>query len=243
MRTAILIPARMESKRLPGKPLLPAGGKPVIQWTIDAARASKQATCVAVVTDSNEIVKQLVCQSPAIDVLLIEGQYRNGTERTARTVPHPSIDRWKPQLFVNLQCDEVDLTGEDLDMLLAAFAADPSICVATLACPLQLHDRADNAVVKIVPDRRGNAVYFSRWDLGAASLQHVGVYAIRAASLQKYRDWPVGSCEQTENLEQLRWLENGIPIRVVQLDRHVRSINTERDLTEFNATCGTAVTA
>ncbi len=235
----IVIPARMASSRLPGKPLAKAGNHALLRWAVDAARACKQASIYFVATDSPDIrqwceMKSVPCwyEDPATG-------YTCGSERVA----HAIEGQWKhhhPKLVVNLQCDEPDITGEDLDTLILFAGRHRHAMCSTLSCPWEDGTRGPDAkgtgdwpdVVKVVTDLQSRAMYFGRGEIPGDV--HVGVYCFRIPALMTYRNCAPTPLEKAESLEQLRMLEHGVPIHVYHLDTPKRSIDNPVDLQEFN---------
>jgi len=248
---AIVIPARMESTRLPGKPLRDARGKLLLMHAWEAAHGTEAAqggAMVFVATDSRKIRDW--CRTTGICCHFDEStEHPTGSDRVAAAITYGSRQEGRPgfdrlKLVVNLQCDEPDVTSEDLDRLIAHMFRNPHAHCMTFSCPWPSGLRARELMlcegmadypdtVKVLTDRYDNAIYFGRGEL--AGDVHVGVYAFSIGALNSFADFPRGLYEQHENLEQLRLLENGLTIRVLPLDRHVRSINTWGDLDAFNA--------
>lgn len=250
---AIVIPARMESTRLPGKPLRMVRGKSMVLWAWEAAKASKRAGFAAIVTDSLEIADW--CSGDIPMMADYRGSHPTGSDRIAAAMGFRDGDDdtyvafsgvWPgfvdhAKIIVNLQCDEPDITGADLDRLIEELIDHSLVQVATYRCrrDADMHGTegwdqpiAETHVVKVVCDHNDNALYFSR--AGIPGDIHVGVYAFRRKILESFARYPQGDLEKAEDLEQLRLLENGIPIRVLDLGRSVRSVNTEADLKAVN---------
>lgn len=232
---AIIIPARMESSRFPGKAMADARGKPLIQWAVEAAKASQLAECKAVVTDSVEIYNWCG-ENDVHSVLMQQRTYATGSDRVfGATEFLRGFGRGPFKVVVNLQCDEPDITGEDLDRLIEEVVTHrrPVVTYAfELTDPIDL---IAHNIVKVIVDHNGDAIYFSRLALSGAHLIHVGVYAYRMNELRSFANRPQSSLEKAEDLEQLRLIEVGVPIRVLDLGRPVTSINTTGDLQTWNA--------
>ncbi len=213
MTPLVVIPARMESTRFPGKPLCELGSRPLLAHAV--AAAGVWPTVVA--TEDAEI--SAWCNA-AGTWCIDTGPARNGTERAAiinRQLGFPVV--------VNLQCDEPDLTEADLRLLVAGLARAP---VATLACPISEEERAWYDCVKVTVDSRGMAGDFFRQP--GPGLAHVGAYAFCQEALISYGNWPVSQREQWESLEQLRFVEHRLPVSVGVLNRPVISINRPEDV-------------
>lgn len=233
---AIIIPARMESSRLPGKPLLETRGKPLIQWAIEAAAASKLAGFVAVATDSSAIYDW--CFDRRFDrgyecILQVcsARPFVTGSDRVAATAE--SAGPFK--IVVNLQCDEPEITGKDLDRLIAEVQLHRRPVATYAFTGISDIARHSRDTVKLVIDDNRDAIYFSRKPFAGSMWIHAGVYAYRFNELRSFANHGQSTLEKAENLEQLRLIEAGVPIRVLDLGRPVVSINTEDDLREWNA--------
>lgn len=237
----IVIPARYGSTRLPGKPLLPVAGKPMIVHVCE--RALEAGDEVYLATDD-----QRICEAVAglpVTALLTRPEHASGTERIAEVAD--TLGWPDDALVVNLQGDEPLMRPELIRSLAGALAGQSAARVATLAAPI--HDPAEvfnpNAV-KVVTDQRGHALYFSRAPMpwhrdsfaqpqphlpeGFPWLRHIGIYAYSAGFLRQYVNWPVSRLEVVEALEQLRILWQGEPVLVVPVEQAPEAgIDTEAD--------------
>ncbi len=245
----VVIPARLGATRLPGKPLLRATGRFLIQHVHDRAREIASATAVLVATDSDEIAAAV--RSFGGDAVLTSPACATGTDRVAEAAAGRSED-----VVVNLQGDEPEFVPADVDALVAAMLADPSLPMGTIAAPARADDFVRPSVVKVVRDRAGRALYFSRAPIPfvrdqtdhsdavrgggdaaattrAAPLRHVGIYAFRRWALAEFAALPSTPLEQAEKLEQLRALENGWAIHVVVGRRAPPGIDTKDDYEAF----------
>lgn len=233
----IVIPARHASVRLPGKPLLLLAGKPMLQWVHESARRSRAST-VVIATDDERIAS--AARGFGADVQMTAATHASGTDRIAEVV---RARGWgAEEIVVNLQGDEPLMPHMLVDQVAALLLEHRGDDMATLAAPLvDAEAFADPNVVKLVTDRRGRALYFSRAPIpcerdGASALpvgarRHIGLYAYRVRALQALAALPTTPLEQLEKLEQLRALENGLAIRVA--DAAVapgQDVNTAADL-------------
>ncbi len=237
MKAVIVIPARYASTRLPGKPLILIQNKPLIQWVWERAMKVKKASRVVVATDDERIARAV--EYFGGEAAMTSPEHPSGTDRMAEVARKVKAD-----LYVNLQGDEPLIDPKEIDRLIAGIGSAP---IATLAH--EVEDAADLAnpnVVKVVADRAGNALYFSRspiplWrDAGKQSKsrgavkpvywRHIGIYAYRAAALKAFVKLPPGALERAESLEQLRALENGLAIRVVPTKMRCHGVDTPADL-------------
>ena len=233
----IVIPARFDSSRLPGKALLPLAGKPMLQWVHERARASR-ADEVIVATDDERIAN--AARGFSAEVAMTARSHVSGTDRIAEVA---ATRNWaSDDIVVNVQGDEPLIPPPIINQVAELLAANPRADIATLASKLdQAADLADPNTVKVACDPTGRALYFSRAPipfnrdqpatLTPASLRHVGIYAYRVAALRKLASLPPGRLEQIEKLEQLRALENGLEIRVaLAVERPLADVNTAADL-------------
>lgn len=239
MTVAIIIPARLDSTRLPRKLLLDLGGKPVIQRTYEQAIRSTRAATVLIATDSTEI--GAAAKGFGATVIMTDPAHQSGTERIAEAAS--GIDA---SVIVNIQGDEPEIDPAHIDALIGTHEA-ATLFASTLACPFPAHlDPADPAAVKAVlgPTLPGapqsfEAIYFTRalapFPRDAASPAqgefhlHIGAYAYGRDALMRFAAAPAGRLERIEKLEQLRILEMGEKIAVRVVDRAARGIDTRSD--------------
>lgn len=228
-----VIPARYASTRLPGKPLALIGEVPMVEWTARGASRSRYIDDLVIATD-DERVKDAM-ESYGRTVVLTSGDLKSGTDRVAMAAARRECD-----LVVNIQGDEPLVRGEMIDVLVEAMMSDETVPMATLAHPLSSEEAASPNAVKVVTDMRGRALYFSRSSIpylrrppreGAESHNlHIGIYAFRRDFLLKFAALPPSPLEMAEGLEQLRALEYGFPIRVVETAYRVVGVDTPDDL-------------
>ena len=231
MKKAVIIPARYGSSRLPGKPLIRLKGKPLVQYAFEIAR-STSAEVVLVATDDERILQTV--RGFGGDAVMTSPDHPSGTDRVAEVIREMEVE-----LVVNLQCDEPLLEPRYIEELFEAFG-DPRIQMATLVGPLSQQQWLDPNTVKVVRDREGFALYFSRAPIPhprdgggpreGVYWRHIGVYAYRKETLLTLTSLPPSPLEEEEKLEQLRALENGIRIFTVICPHRSPSIDTEEDL-------------
>lgn len=239
----VVIPARLRSTRLPGKPLLPIAGKPMVQHVWEQARKSG-ATRVVIATDDASIVD--ACQAFGAEVLLTRADHESGTDRLAEVAAHLGLPA--DAIVVNVQGDEPLIPPVIIDQVAANLAAHPEAGIATLAEPIPDPATVFNPnAVKVVSDKRGLALTFSRaplpWarDTFAHGLQqlpegvpyrrHIGMYAYRVGFLQDFVNWGPCWLEQVEALEQLRALWHGVGIHVEDaIEAPAVGVDTPEDL-------------
>jgi 3-deoxy-manno-octulosonate cytidylyltransferase (CMP-KDO synthetase) len=223
----VAIPARLESTRLPRKPLLDCAGHPLLWHTWQAGVRWAGFERVWIVTDSEEI--RQVMAGYGANVVFDPREYRNGTRRIGG-----ALDRLPGSGYlVNLQCDEPQLEPDDFEELVAVvgFHHAPVAHIGTLAAPRPRGaDRPDD--VKVVVNRRGRAMHFTRERLPGA-WHHVGAYIFRRNRFAAIQELPPGRLAELERLEQLDWLEAGLTVRVVHLDCRPLAVNTTTDLEAF----------
>lgn len=231
-----IIPARLAATRLPNKPLLDIAGKPMIQWVYEHAREARSLAEVLVATPDEEILRAV--EAFGGKAVITSAEHLSGTNRLAEAAQSPACP--DADVIVNIQGDEPLLDPAAIDLLAAAILADPTVPMASLMCPLQNDEADDPAVVKVVTDPRGFALYFSRARIPyprqpAESWKHIGVYAYTRDFLLKFPMLCPTPLEQAESLEQLRALENGYPIRMVATDFAPTSVDTPDDLEKVRA--------
>lgn len=231
MKTMALIPARYAATRFPAKLMQPLAGKSVIRHTYENTRDTLLFDEVMVVTDHEIIFNEIVRNGGY--AVMSRGIFESGSDRIAEAVKDIDVD-----IVVNVQGDEPFVNKRALELLLQSFT-DESVQVASLMCPMT--DEADvlnPSFVKVVVDRAFRALYFSRSPIpfrrnqasSIAYWKHIGIYGYRKSALLSFTSWEKSPLESTEMLEQLRYLEHGVPIRMVQVDEAPLSIDTPEDL-------------
>jgi 3-deoxy-manno-octulosonate cytidylyltransferase (CMP-KDO synthetase) len=238
-RVAVIIPARFGASRFPGKPLADLGGKPVVAHVVERALRARGADVVAVATDDERIGE---AARRAGAQVVITGPAATGTDRVALAaralVPRPDV-------VVNLQGDEPMLEPEAVEAVIRAVLDGAEM--ATLARPLDPEEWLGTQAVKVVTDARGDALYFSRapiphrrgGGMPAIARAHVGIYGFTAEALERFAGLPAGRLEQEEALEQLRALEHGLRIRVVDTNYTAFGVDTPEDLERARALVAT----
>lgn len=235
LRIAGVIPARLNSTRLPRKVLRELAGRPMVEWVWRAAAGSGQMNSVVVATDSDEVAD--VCRERGVPVAMTSPTCASGSDRVREVARQIEAD-----IYVNIQGDEPTLTPDFFAPLLEIFDR-PEVQVATLAvrCPAdEIHN--PNAV-KVVTALDGKALYFSRatipYDRDQAGFagyrKHLGIYAYRKAALERFAELPPGWLESIEKLEQLRLLEAGVDIYVAAAPADTIGVDTEDDLQRAEA--------
>lgn len=238
-----IIPARASSSRLPDKPLLDIGGKPMVVRTAEQA-ARSNASRVIVATDDARI--QDVVSRHGFTTLLTRADHPTGTDRLSEAAAQLGLA--PDAIVVNVQGDEPLIDPEHINAVAALLAEHPQASIATCACPLADAQALFNPnVVKVVCDQQQRALYFSRAPIpwardalahgervlasGLPALHHIGLYAYRASFLAQFPGLPSGPLEHFESLEQLRALENGYAIAVQTMASHpATGVDTAEDL-------------
>ena len=232
MKSVIVIPARYGSTRFPGKSLARLQGRPMIQWVWEAASRSRLSDTVIVATDDDRIAD--VAAKFGADVVMTKKSHRSGTDRIAEVA-----DKVSAQLYVNVQGDEPLLSPGAVDDLIRGMAESPRTPIGTLAHRIEKRAEWESPeVVKVVCNRHNEALYFSRsplpfmrtWDAKAKLLRHVGIYAYRANALATFVSLKPSALEQAESLEQLRALEHGMTIQVIETKYRCFGVDTPSDL-------------
>ena len=230
-----IIPARYASSRFPGKPLALINGKPMVQWVYERVQSS-EVRDLAVATDDERIADCV--RGFGGKVVMTSPDHASGTDRCgeAALAMQPADN----DVVINIQGDEPLISPKEIHLLASAFE-DRSVQIATLVNPF--HDDAllqNPNVVKVVKAKNGNVLYFSRLPIpylrGESAVapknyyRHIGIYAYRYGVLRQIVKLPTSELENSEKLEQLRWLENGYTIRALECDYQGIGVDTPEDL-------------
>lgn len=233
-----VIPARLASTRLPRKVLRDIGGRPLIAWVYEAARRSPLLGDVLVATDADEVAE--VCRAHGIPAVLTSVEHASGTDRVWEVAQGRAAD-----VYVNVQGDEPCITPGHIERLVHPFITHPDTQVSTLKILATDAEKPNPAVNKVVVDADHHALYFSKYPIpydrdgaGAPVYKHIGLYAYRRAALEAFHRLPPSFLERTERLEQLRFLENGIAITVMETTEPTIGVDTEEDLRAAAAQLG-----
>ncbi len=240
MKVLGLIPARYASTRFPGKPLAVIAGKPMIQWVYE--RASEVFEWCYVATDDDRI-KQVV-QAFGGKVVMTSELHRSGTDRCAEALDIIQSElNVEFDVVVNIQGDEPFIQSQQLNRVISCFA-NPDVQIATLVKAFAANEDIFNPnSPKVIMNTKGEAIYFSRsvipfirgkepqqWQSTHVFYKHIGLYAYRPDILRKITRLPQTTLELAESLEQLRWIENGYRITVVETDLETLAVDTPEDL-------------
>ncbi|MBQ2644984.1 3-deoxy-manno-octulosonate cytidylyltransferase [bacterium] len=234
-KTAIIIPARYNSKRLNGKPLIKVCNKPIIQWVWERASLVKGADAVIIATDNQEIYD--TAKAFGANVEMTSENHKCGSDRIAEVAErHPEFD-----IIINLQGDEPTIDPLCVEEVITGLKEDKNADITTLATFVRAEDDKDDPnMVKVVFDKDYYALYFSRSKIPyernyevADFYKHIGIYGYRRESLFKMIKLEQSKIEKAESLEQLRALYNGMKIKVVPVLYNSIGIDTIDDLNLF----------
>jgi 3-deoxy-manno-octulosonate cytidylyltransferase (CMP-KDO synthetase) len=240
MNVICIIPARYASTRLPGKPLKLIAGRPMIQWVYEQAKKAVKPAEVIVATDDARVFDAVLAFGGK--ACMTREDHPNGTSRLAEVAEkYPEAD-----VIVNVQGDEPMIPPEVIDRLAEAFEKEPELQMATMKARMQESEYGDPSAVKVVTDKNGYALFFSRsllpYPRNKSDLfkvyKHVGIYAYTRTFLMQYAAMAPTPLEQVESLEQLRVLENGYKIKVLESDFQGVGVDTQADLDAVNKLLG-----
>ncbi len=233
-KVIVVIPSRYASTRLPGKALVQLAGKPMVQHVYERAKRAQTVHRVLVATDDQRIIDAVTAFGG--EARMTRADHRTGTERIAEVAVHEDGD-----VFVDVQGDEPLIDPAAIDTAVGALLEEPQAQISTVATAIRhAGDIMDPNVVKTVLDFDGNALYFSRapipWirdtqqKLHVKYWKHLGLYVFQREALLEFPTLPQGELEKIEQLEQLRWLENGWKIRVAEVAHDAVSVDVPEDV-------------
>jgi len=231
MKKIAMIPARYAATRFPGKLMQLLGGKSVIRHTYDATVDTGLFDEVVVVTDSELIINEI--SATGGKAIMSKLEHESGSDRIAEAAAHMDVD-----IIVNVQGDTPFVKRNPLKKLLQQFD-DGSVQVASLMQAINNYDDiVDPNFVKVAVDKNMNSLFFSRSvipyqrdkNIAVTYYEHIGIYAFRKLALLNFTQWPVSTLEAAEKIECLRYLENGVPLRMVVVDNMGVEIDTPQDL-------------
>jgi len=230
-----VIPARLASTRLPRKVLREIAGRPLVAWVYEAARKASDLDEVLVATDADEVMQ--ACARLGIPAALTSGDHPSGTDRVWEIAQTRAAD-----VYVNIQGDEPFVTAGHVARLVEPFRTTPETQVSTL-CIRATPDEVDaRHVNKVVFGAGGRALYFSKFGIpfdrdgrGAVRYKHIGLYAYRRPALETFHRLPPSTLERIEGLEQLRFLEHGVSITVMETTEPTIGVDTEEDFRAVEA--------
>jgi 3-deoxy-manno-octulosonate cytidylyltransferase (CMP-KDO synthetase) len=231
MKVLGVIPARYQSSRLPGKPLMLIGGKPMIQRVYENARTALCLDELIVATDDQRIYDAVVAFGGKVEMTAVN--HPTGTDRLAEVAR-----RHEEEIIINIQGDEIMIQGTVIDAVTRPLLEDPALVMTTAKTRLTDPDQLQEpSVVKVVTDGQGYALYFSRYPIPfprhpeqAEYWQHIGLYGYQRDFLLQYSQLPQSRLELAESLEQLRALTNGYRIKVAEVKFQAVGVDTPEDL-------------
>jgi 3-deoxy-manno-octulosonate cytidylyltransferase (CMP-KDO synthetase) len=230
-----VIPARFASTRFPGKVLAPISSKPMLQHVYERASQARYLTSTIIATDDDRVYR--AARSFGARVRMTRADHLSGTDRVAEVASAEDA-----AIVVNIQGDEPLIDPAAIDIAILPVAQEDDIVMATLKKKIEsAREIGDPNVVKVVTDAAGDAIYFSRCPIpfyregSGEYFKHIGLYVYRSDFLLSYSALPVGPLERAERLEQLRALENGFRIRVVETEYESLGVDTPEDLERVSA--------
>ena len=232
MKAVAVIPARYSSTRFPGKPLAIIAGKPMVQWVYENAMGCDVIEEVVVATDNYEI--EDVVKGFGGKVCITAEDHKSGTDRIAEAAEKIDAD-----IIVNLQCDEPLLPPDAIRAAVEPLQNDTSVNMSTLKTKINNPEDISNPnIVKVITDVNGNAVYFSRFGIPYVRdhqiqvdfFKHIGLYVYRRDFLYSFTRMPLSQLETAESLEQLRAIENGFTIKVVETSYNPVGVDVPEDV-------------
>jgi 3-deoxy-manno-octulosonate cytidylyltransferase (CMP-KDO synthetase) len=237
-----VIPARFSSTRFPGKVLALISSKPMLQHVYERASQARYLTSVIIATDDGRIYE--AAKGFGARVRLTRSDHLSGTDRVAEVAASETAE-----IIVNIQGDEPLIDPAAIDAAILPVVHEPEVLMATLKKRIENpREISDPNVVKVITDRAGDAVYFSRCpipylregDAATPHFKHIGLYVYQREFLLEYSTLPVGPLETAERLEQLRALENGYRIRVTETEYESLGVDTPADLDRVSSLFATA---
>ena len=230
MRFVGVIPVRFESSRLPGKPLVEIAGRPIIWWVHEQVCQAKHLSEVLVATDSERVFETV--KDFGGKAVMTGTEHHCGTDRIGEVA-----QSFEGEVFVNIQGDLPAIAPQTIDQICAPFEKGSQVQVTTARVQITDLVQIQNPnIVKVVVDNRNRALYFSRSiiphsrDGSTVCYKHVGVYAYKRHSLQMFCRLKPSRLERIEGLEQLRFLENGVPIEVIEVDDNSPAVDVPEDI-------------
>ncbi len=235
MKIICVIPARYASTRLPGKPLADIAGKPMIVRVYERALQAKVPSEVIAAVDDERVFEAV--KAAGGNAVMTKKDHPTGTDRLAEV----ALKCEDADVIINIQGDEPLIDPQIIDDLAQQFIDDEDLQMATVKTPMNEDEKAEPGNVKVITDKNGYALYFSRSlipypreNTGVTVYKHIGIYGYRRDFLLQYAKMEPTPLETTESLEQLRALENGYKIKVIATDKHFVGVDTKEDLQKVN---------
>jgi len=227
VKVLCVIPVRWGSTRFPGKPLAEIGGKPLVCLVAERAVMAQHVSQVIVATDDDRIAARASDMPDGVSIEKTRADHASGTDRVAEVARRHPAD-----VVINIQGDEPMIDPGLIDCLAGAFKEDPTLEMATAKVRITDPETvSDPNCVKVVTDEAGRALSFSRKAPEKPPYyKHLGIYAFRPDFLFKYTQWPMAESERREHLEQLRALDRGVKIRVIETQHDSIGVDTPEDL-------------
>ena len=235
MKIVAIIPCRYDSRRFQGKPLTAMLGKPLVQWVYEKAKQATILTDVVVATDDDRIYKSV--ESFGGRALMTAQSHRSGSDRAAEAAG--KLDLHDEDVVINIQGDQPAFDPQCLSEIVSPLIEDPNLDMSTLVYRIKDTAEIENPnCVKCVFDTDGFAIYFSRAPIPfnrdgsepCDMFRHLGIYAFRKRFLDRFASLPQGRLEAIERLEQLRAIEHGCRIKVVETDYDSKAVDTPEDI-------------
>jgi len=231
MSVLAVIPARYESSRFPGKPLVDIFGQPMIQWVYENCKKSKQIDKLVIATDDERIKTQ--AEAFSAEVIMTSPEHQSGTDRCAEVLEKFKSAEEHFEIVVNIQGDEPFINAKNIDALISCIRnsdkeigtlAKPFLREEVLNNPNRVKIRKNEKNIQFFRELKGDEDYY------LPGLKHIGMYAYRSDVLKKITTLPMSSSEKELNLEQLRWLDSGYQIEIAIIDNEGPSVDTPEDL-------------
>ncbi len=231
-----IIPARYDSTRFPGKLLADLNGKPVLERTW--SQVKKAISFDRVIIAAGDAMIASAARRFGAEVIELYDDVPSGSDRIWKAVEKLKLNYQTPEFIVNIQGDEPFIRPDTIDSIVEKLESDPTVSVATAAAIIKYEEEyLSESVVKVVIDNADDALYFSRspiphgWSTELKNAyRHLGIYAYKYQALKSFIHWNVSELEQMERLEQLRFIENGVNIKVAIVEEEGVGIDTEDDL-------------
>lgn len=234
MRSIGVIPARFASTRLPGKPLLLIDDKPMLQHVWEQANRCTNLDELLIATDDSRIYDKVI--EFGGNVVLTSSELKSGSDRVAEAVKGMEVD-----VVINIQGDEPFIESALIDNLVGLFNDDETVMATAVRLADENDDLSDPSLVKVEQDNDSTAISFSRTVISSGGdssipqqLIHIGIYGYTTGFLMKFKELEQTPLELTERLEQMRAIEHGFKIKLLQTEYHSMSVDTEEDLVRAN---------
>ncbi len=244
MKFWALIPSRYGSTRFPAKPLALIKGVPLLQRVVEQVQRAQGLEGIIVATDHSEI--QALCQKIKVKVVMTDSELASGTDRIFQAALKSQEKIQDEDVVINIQGDEPLMPPQWIENICSYFREHPEAQILTLAHPLAQEELENLNSVKVVLDSQDKALYFSRFPIphsrvregNPICLKHIGIYAYRFKSLEKFCKTPVCDLEKAESLEQLRALYVGLSIHVMKVKEAIQGVDVPEDIKKVEALLG-----